>query len=226
MHEEPLSESATARVYRALKVRAIAFEFPPGQRIYLEPIAKQFGVSTMPVRDALNQLAAEKLVTKARRKGFFAMTLSEGVLTSEYELTSNLLTHALRNLEPAGRRKLPWHNPIASILAQLDQQVLCGQRVLCDVNALATYTGELFIHITDLTGNAQMVEAINRANNHLYYIRTAECQHLQSSLVKHELSHFCELLLAAERRALIDAIQTYHDQRIALLPTLLDGLRR
>lgn len=205
------------RVYQAIKARIIAYEFRQGQRIYLEPIATELGVSTTPVREALNRLAEKDLVIKAPRKGFIAMTLSEDNLEGHYELTRILLSHELANLEPAARQKLPECEPIASVLNKLKR------RRQSDVSTLACYTGEIFSDIGCLRENSRVVNSIGTANDHLYYIRTVECQHLDD--VRSELVCLCELLLAGFCEELISAIDAYHDRRIALLPTLMDVLR-
>lgn len=200
-------------VYRAIKARVIAYEFPQGKRIIMRRLADELGVSTWPVRDAMKRLAADGLVIKAPQKGFIAMTLSADKVLTQYVLTRLYLSRGLERLEPATHDKLSEYEPIAAVLSGLNR------RVLSDVNTLAIYTSEIFHRIALLTGNTELVHAIERANDHLYYVRTLECQHLEQ--VQTELKCFCELLLAGQCQKLIWAIKDYHDQRVALLPTLL-----
>lgn len=215
MHSNSPKRRAADRVYLAIKARVVAYGFEQGQRIYLEPIATALGVSTMPVRDAMNRLASEGLVITEPMKGFIAISLSEENLTGQYELTRSLLTVGLDRLEPAARRKLADCEPIAVILSKLDR------RILSNAISLAHYTGAFFALIASLTEKSAVVFAINRANDHLYYVRTLECQHLSN--VQGELAYFCELLLANRCEELAAAIHAYVDRRIALLPTLLDN---
>jgi DNA-binding GntR family transcriptional regulator len=218
MDRRSAKNSAGDRVYRAIKASVIAYAFPQGRRIYLQPLADALGVSTTPVREAMNRLAAEDLVIKAPRKGFIAMSLSEENLLGHYELTRLLLAKELLGLDAAARRQLPEFEPIAVVLYKLNR------RVLSDVNTLAAYTGEIFSHIASLGENTNVVGAIHRSNDHLYYIRTVECRHLEN--VQHELRLLCELLLAGRREKLLQAIHSYHDKRIGMLPMLLDVARR
>lgn len=214
MHSNSPKRRAADRVYLAIKARVVAYGFEQGERIYLDPIAKALGVSTMPVRDAMNRLAAERLVITEPLKGFIAISLSEENLTGQYELTRSLLTVGLDRLEPPARRKLAECEPIAVILNKLDR---C---LLSNAISLAHYTGELFALIASLTEKPAVALAINRANDHLYYVRTLECQRLTN--VQDELAYFCELLLANRCEELASAIHVYVDRRIALLPALVD----
>lgn len=209
-------EAAGSHVYHQLKARVIAYEFPQGKRIYLEPIAQRLGVSTTPVREALNRLAAESLVIKAPRKGFIAMTLSESNLIGHYSLTRLLLLDELEKLDAGGRKRLAEYEPFAGVLYRLNR------RHLTDISTIANYTGEVFAHIAAFGDNPHVMLSIDAANDQLFYIRTLEAQHLEN--VQAELICFCELLLASRCDELIAAIQAYHDRRIELLPKLLESI--
>lgn len=206
------------RVYQAIKAGIIACSFPQGQRIYLQPLADALGVSTTPVREALNRLAAEDLVVKAPRKGFTAMRLSRDNVLGYYELTRLLLARELEGLSPAGRQKLPEFEPVAGVLFKLNR------RVLTDVNTLAGYTGEVLFDIASVSENAHAMRSISHANDHLLYIRTVECRHLEN--VQDELKLLCELVLSGRSDDLLKAIHTYHDKRIEALPALFELAKR
>ena len=198
--------------------RVVAYEFTQGERIYLGPIAEELGVSTTPVRDALNRLVAEDLVIKESKKGFIALTLTEDNLKGHYELTRELLCRELEQIKPPERRRLSECETIAGVLTKLNR------RKHPDCKALATYTGELFAHLVAIGENPLAVHSIKRSNDHLYYIRTVECQILET--VQSDLTCMCELLLAGECEALIEAINAYHDKRLSLMRTLIDFARR
>jgi DNA-binding GntR family transcriptional regulator len=218
MHFRPPYRAAGNRVYQAIKARLVACEFAQGERIYLEPIAEALGVSTTPVREAMNRLAERDLVIKAENKGFFAMTLSEARLRGNYDLTRLLLTLGLEDLPPAAQREMHNYAPIAEIANKLNR------RVITDVGTLARYTGEIFGALATLIDNSAVQLAVDRANDHLYFVRTLECRHVDD--VQGQLKRFCELLLSGKRDELVAAIHAYHEQRIALLPELLKKPQR
>ena len=201
-------------IYRAIKASVVAYEFPQGQRIYVEKLAKAHGVSATPVRRVLNRLVDEELVIRAGKRGFISMPLSRNDLLGQYAVIRMTLTKELNNLAAPARRDLSHYEPIAGVLKQLDRIVPS------DFGALATCTGETFARLAALSTDDQVVDVIHRANDRLYYIRTLECQRLDN--VQGELQRMCELLLAGECDELIGDIHAYHDRRVALLPTLLD----
>lgn len=210
--------SAGDRVYQAIKARVIAYEFPQGERIYLESLAAHLGVSTTPVREAMNRLAAKDLVVKAPRKGFFAMVLSKDKVSGHYDLTRIILSHELQRLGEDAIERLSEYEPIAGVLNKLNR------RSLTDAGTLARYTGDVFAAISSISGNCGAIQSIDAANDHLYYIRTIECRLISN--VQKELIHICELLLSRNVSALIAGINHYHTRRMALLPTLIELARQ
>jgi DNA-binding GntR family transcriptional regulator len=218
MHFRPPYRAAGDRVYQAIKARLVACEFAEGERIYLEPIAEALGVSTTPVREAMNRLAERDLVVKAENKGFFAMTLSKARLRGHYDLTRLLLTLGLEDLPPAAQHAMHNYAPIAEIANKLNR------RVIADVGTLARYTGEIFSALAALIDNSAVQLAVDRANDHLHFVRTLECRHVDD--VQGELKCFCELLLSGKRDDLVAAIHAYHEQRVNLLPELLREVGR
>lgn len=217
MHFRPPYRAAGDRVYQAIKARLVACDFPPGERIYLEPIAETLGVSTTPVREAMNRLAERDLVIKAENKGFFAMTLSEARLRGHYDLTRLVLTYGLEDLLPEALQEMHHYAPIAEIVNRLNR------RTITDVGTLARYTGEIFAAMAALIDNPAVQLTVDRANDHLFFIRTLECRHIGD--VQLELRQFCELLLSGKRDELVFAIHAYHEQRFGLLPQLLREAR-
>lgn len=65
--DEPLSKSES--VYRQLRERIITGVLPVGERLILGQVAKEYGVSPVPVREAIRRLEAERLVTFTQNVG-------------------------------------------------------------------------------------------------------------------------------------------------------------
>jgi DNA-binding GntR family transcriptional regulator len=206
------------RVYTAIKVRVIACRFRPGEPIRPGILAAQLGVSTTPIRAALNRLAAEGLVTREPRKGFVAMSMSEDRFVGLYRLNQHLLDAALTVRSPNANVMAATASAIADIGHQLD----CGERNTSD--GIAGNTGLLFSCIAQLSGNAHVVESVEHVNDSLHYIRTIE--HEQLDDVPAELINICELFLAERVDDVGRATAEYHARRLALLPKLLAALRK
>lgn len=71
-----------------------------GQPLVQNEIAKQFGVSSIPVREALRQLEAEGIVVFQRNRGFTVASLSPENVREVYEMRGALETLALRLAVP------------------------------------------------------------------------------------------------------------------------------
>jgi DNA-binding GntR family transcriptional regulator len=63
------------KVYEAIRDQIVTCELAPGSPLPVVELARRFGVSLTPVRDALNRLAAEGLVEDVARKGYFVARL-------------------------------------------------------------------------------------------------------------------------------------------------------
>lgn len=76
--ERAPGEKATAAtlVYRELKRDLLRGLHEPGSRLQVEATAQRYGVSTNPVREALNRLAAERLIDREDQRGFSVPALS------------------------------------------------------------------------------------------------------------------------------------------------------
>jgi len=73
----------------------------PGDELRQEAIAARFGVSRMPVRDALNALASERLVTLRPNRGARVIALTPEEVAELYDLRLLLEADALTRAYPA-----------------------------------------------------------------------------------------------------------------------------
>lgn len=202
------------RVYREIKACVISYDFEQGKPIRVCQLAGQLGVSTTPVREALDMLAVKGLVTKTPKKVFIAMSQSDDRIVGLYGLNQVLLTTAL--LERALTATLPAGT--AAAVTTLRNELNQGEPH--SPEAIATHTGELFSCIAALARRTNAVESLDRVNDSLFYIRTLECQHLTD--VPLELMLICELFLAEQFDELVKEISNYHEKRLVLLPRVMD----
>jgi len=91
----------------AVRLRALIIDgtLPPGTPLRLAPLARQLGVSVMPVRDALRLLEADRLVVVTPRRGSVVSPLSiedaEEVYAVRVALESLCARHAAERLTDA-----------------------------------------------------------------------------------------------------------------------------
>ena len=70
-------ENLNTKVYAALKQMITNYRFKPGERINVEQITKELGISRTPVWEAIRRLEHEGLVFNSPNKGVFMYTLSK-----------------------------------------------------------------------------------------------------------------------------------------------------
>lgn len=73
------SDTARSTIYNRLRSDIITGRKRPGERLSIEQLRKAFGTSVTPVRDALQRLAQESLITIKPRSGYYVthVTLKE-----------------------------------------------------------------------------------------------------------------------------------------------------
>ena len=114
---EGTSSSAHDRIYRALRLRIMYGELPPGAALTLRGISKEFDVSMTPVREALRRLVAEG-----------ALTLSASGRATTPELSNDRIEElaalrALLETELASRALPRAHIALIERLQAIDVQV-------------------------------------------------------------------------------------------------------
>jgi DNA-binding GntR family transcriptional regulator len=73
--EKFVNLSVKERTYRIIKEKILNLEIEPGSRIREDLLANELAISRTPVREAINQLAAEGFVEIIPRKGVFSIEL-------------------------------------------------------------------------------------------------------------------------------------------------------
>jgi DNA-binding GntR family transcriptional regulator len=70
--------SLSEQAYRSLHRRLLHGDIAPGAKLKIEALVKEYEFSSSPLREALNRLAAEGLVTVDENRGFRAALMSSG----------------------------------------------------------------------------------------------------------------------------------------------------
>ena len=74
------------KIYTEIKNRIIRLEFKFNQKVNIQKISQEFGVSQTPIRDALNSLVKDGLVYVKPRVGYFVFKLTKKDLSEIYEV--------------------------------------------------------------------------------------------------------------------------------------------
>jgi DNA-binding GntR family transcriptional regulator len=96
------TKDAAETVAQHLRRQITLGQLAPGAPLRQEAVAKELGISRMPVRDAFKALSAEGLVVLYPNRGTYVATLSEEECSEIFDLRVLLETDALR-------RAIPYH---------------------------------------------------------------------------------------------------------------------
>ena len=88
------------QAYETIKEAILSMQLEPGQPLVEEELAQQLGVSKTPVRDALNDLERDGLVTKILFKGTYVSEISSRDAEEIFQLRAVLEGLAFRQATP------------------------------------------------------------------------------------------------------------------------------
>lgn len=157
--------SSVDSIYQTVRAMAAAFEFKPEERINESELSKQLGISRTPLREALNRLVAEGLLTAQEGRGFFCRSLGPEQIIELYELRQAIETEC-----------------VLRAVARASDEELQGVRVYLD-NIAPDYSSaasareivrldEAFhLHLASLSKNAELIRALENINERVRYVR-------------------------------------------------------
>ena len=88
-----------------LRVRIFAHELAPGTWIDEQTLAKEFGISRTPLREAIKVLAAEGLITMKLRRGAYVTEVNRGDLEQIFTILSLLEGQAAKEAASNAKEK-------------------------------------------------------------------------------------------------------------------------
>ena len=193
MHEER-DEPRVESVYRQLKAMAVDFRLRPGERLNEGVLARDLGTSRTPLREALNRLVAEGLVTLQPGRGFCCRSLDAETVFDLYELRAVLECAAVglacARATDAG---------LAGLEATLAAQADTAGKTVREVTA-----GDEAFHvaIAELSGNSELLRQLCGINERIRYIRWIDMQ----SRVRTTKGEHCTIMAALKARDAATAV--------------------
>jgi DNA-binding GntR family transcriptional regulator len=187
----PLGEMSKERgVYDQLRRAIISGALRPGQRLIPAEVGARFGVSSMPVRNALMRLEAERLVTRAPHREFAVTTYSAQEIKDLYVIRVTLDGLAAR---------LGAQNTTPEVLAELREVLRRSERYLAqgDTESLMEANREFHETIYRQVGNRQLLELVQAMRDRANRYRAA--YFAISDIPAHTVEEHREILAALER---------------------------
>ena len=181
-----------------LRVRIFAHELAPGTWIDEQTLAKEFGISRTPLREAIKVLAAEGLITMKLRRGAYVTEVNRGDLEQIFTILSLLEGQAAKEAATKAQEK---------DLNELDDMHLRLEKAAADRNLDQFFEVNVRFHerIIALANNPWMTGVIADLRKVLKLQRKdslSRTGRLQSSLSEHR-----EILKALLKRDPIAAEQ-------------------
>lgn len=138
--------------------------FAPGQRIVIDALAKELGVSVTPVREALHHLAAEGLVSIEPRKGFTVKKWEAKEIEDLLYLRMYLEKLAVRLfIEKASDQDI---NDLAVIIKRMDRAVEAS-----DLESLTALNSQFHRKILQGSGNQELLKIMESLSAKLHRVR-------------------------------------------------------
>ncbi len=148
---------------------AISYEFLPDESINEASLARQLGVSRSPVRDSLNRLVTEGLITFRPNYGFFARSLTE---TELFDLAETRLCLEIEALRLAFERRTPEQaQELLDFWTQIDANL-----ETTDPKVSARADEDFHIRIFRMANNAVLLNSIETINARIRFIREIEIE--------------------------------------------------
>jgi DNA-binding GntR family transcriptional regulator len=93
------------KAYNTIRKKIFNFELKPGEVFFETGISKKIGVSRTPIREALNRLEQEGLISRLPDRGYCVVDITVSEIEELYELREVLETLALRTAAIKAKKK-------------------------------------------------------------------------------------------------------------------------
>lgn len=188
-------ENLAEVVYRVLREAITDGSLAPGERLREIHLARQFGVSTTPVREALRRLEREGLVDISPRRGAVIPAYDLREIEHLYEARELVECRAVRRAAEAPARDF------SRVDALFDE----ASTVLDDPDQIRFNRLDVELHraLNDIGGNKQIADLAERVHRQIQRIRVRCAIHLQG---RPRVSH-------AEHAAMVEAVRARQADR-------------
>ena len=160
----PSALNSVERAYEFLRRKAIEFHLKPGEHLNEGEIAQLLRMSRAPVREAMNRLVSEGLLTVVPNQGFSCRRLSVSEVVALFEVRSDLEAAAVVRIPAAA---------LPEAIAELE--ALCAsmldQDELLPMEALVDRDEAFHLKLASLSGNLERVGLLRNINARVRFVR-------------------------------------------------------
>lgn len=181
-------KSKTQAVYDLLRQRILDFHYVPGQALSIDGLARELGISKIPIREAIKQLEAERFVETELHVGARVAPISVAQAEQLYPIRHALCDLATRLAVPRLDEATLDH------LEVLQQQMEAATR-LRDTATVDRLNRQFHLKIVEAAGNSELYQ--------LYRDLLHRCSRFRAGV---SLPHHRAVQVMAEHRAILAAL--------------------
>ena len=167
------------KVYAVLKEKILKRELRPGEKVLIDEIAHQLGVSRTPVKDAVNRLAVEGLVEKVARRGTFVTQLTSRDVVELFDLRLLLELYAAEKILEKGKAEL-FLAEMGKCMANMEKAIN-GDEYL-DYEAFMSWDRDLHLSLIRLAANNHLLQIYQGLNIHIQIARAHYLNSVEGAL--------------------------------------------
>ncbi|WP_422026379.1 GntR family transcriptional regulator [Roseovarius sp.] len=150
--------------YERLRDRLVAFDVKPGARLNESEIAADLSMSRAPIREALNRLVADGMVSLEPGRGFFCRKLSVREITDLYDVRLDLETGALVVVLSSATDA-----ELAAFVGKWRAELARGESLSLD--ELVSADEAFHLELAAMAGNGPRMKFLHNINDRIRFVR-------------------------------------------------------
>jgi len=150
--------------YERLRDKLVAFDVKPGSRLNESEIAADLSMSRAPIREALNRLTADGMVSFEPGRGFFCRRLSVSEITDLYDVRLDLEIGALKTL-----LRVAAESEINLFVEKWRADLAQSERM--KLRDLVISDEDFHLEMAALADNSQRIKYLRNINDRIRFVR-------------------------------------------------------
>ena len=204
--QEASGASFVDQAYERLKRMAMTFEMKPGEKLNEGTLAKQFGLSRTPLREALNRLASEGFLRFSAGQGFFCRELDRDEIYQLYQLRKVIETGAIKlAIEHAKDADI---DALEAFILQTGPDA--GTRTTEELVQL----DEIFHEgLMALSGNTEMLQVLRNVNARIQFVRWVDMDRAARPTTQADHRQILQALRRRDEAVCLSILEKHIDRR-------------
>lgn len=205
------------QIYEEIRDRILKQEYEPGTPVNILQLTKEFGVSNTPIREALNMLVVEGLLTSNVNNKFKVISLDEKTVDEINDMLLVLLCGGYRiardrgyAVRLPGMLKSAYESQIAARVKHHDEPIEINNEYIRATMAF----DRCFVEVS---GNSKMISAYENCEN-LLYMSVRRTYWSSEDAIERNLEEHREIIAAVEEgdeERIIETLKKHYDKNYA-----------